>query len=342
MGWFATLVREKKNSQKVIEWAVTSKCNLRCKHCYMGSEAHTHAADLNKIEREALAYKISKHADNVVLSGGEPLILNELFDIISILVPKCNVFLATNGTVYHDEMIMKIKTSGVRAVQVSIDYANEESHDEFRGVKGSWRKTMTFIEKLRAVEIPVIVCMTVMRTNYKELELFIEIMKNVGVCSVYMTRFVPVGTGEGYAELALQGEREKDFLQHYLKPAVRENSQYISTNIPQWNLYAGTMDLASVGCSMGHMLFINSGGNVSPCPMVDITLGNAKDKEFAEYYQDPLMRELKARTRVEGVCSSCEYLKNCSGCCAWAEYEENGLFHRKECWVKQHVTISEA
>lgn len=335
MGWFATLVREKEDSQKVIEWGITSKCNLRCKHCYMGSDIHTQYEDLNYEDKIELANRISKQANNVVISGGEPLLLNNLFEILKIMTPSCNVFLATNGTIYNDETVKKIKEAGVKSVQVSIDYLEEDLHDEFRGVKGSWKKSMQFINAVINAGIPVITCMTVMKNNYKSIEKYVRTMKSIGVNFVYLTRFTPVGVGKKYKDLAIKGEAEKDFLVNYLKPLLQTNKEYVSTNIPQWNLYVGTMSEDSVGCSMGHMLFINSSGIVSPCPMVDISLGNIKDNSFEELYEKKIMCELKSREKIGGVCASCKYLRNCSGCCAWSDYEDMGMFNRNNCWIKQ-------
>lgn len=339
MVWFATLVREKEDSQKVVEWALTSKCNLRCKHCYMGSGCDN-LDELSNSEKKKLAYRISEHAKNVVLSGGEPLLSHSLFEVVEILTSSCNVFLATNGTVYNDEIIEKIARSGIKAVQVSIDYNNEELHDKFRGKSGSWKRTLEFIKRIRSKEIPVIVCMTIMRNNYKELRSFADTMKKLGVCSIYLTRFIPVGRGEEYCDLVLQDEQEKDFLDHYLKPLVQENKQFISTNIPQWNLYIGTMGEKSVGCSMGHILFIDSGGEVFPCPMVNISLGNIKEKGLSEFYNLKIMKELKARENVGGVCKKCDYLENCSGCCAWSSYKDKHMYDRGNCWIAKKMKMN--
>jgi len=334
MFWFATMVKDKEFSRRSVEWAITSKCNLRCKHCYMGSEAHVVEKELDYKDIKKTANKVLKHAKIVVISGGEPLVYKKLFDIIKILDQKVDVVLATNGTVYNQKTILQIKESNIKAVQVSLESSKADYHDDFRGIKGSWDKTVGFIKHMNEINMPVVSCFTCTSKNYQDFNNYVELVRSLKIKSIYITRFIPVGIGLKNLQYSIEGKDEIDFLNNYLKPNAAKFKDYISTSDPKWNHYIASMNEESVGCSMGHMLFINSIGDISPCPMVDIKLGNVLKEELDEIYNKKEMKGLKDKKMAKGICKDCDKKKHCGGCLAWQEYLKKRTKIENDCIVR--------
>ena len=100
---------------KWIAWEITRRCNLRCVHCRSSSELEAKAhPDFPTEEAFRIIDDITGYAKPVVvLSGGEPLLRNDVFDIARYGTDKgLRMCLATNGTLVDDEICKKIKGVG--------------------------------------------------------------------------------------------------------------------------------------------------------------------------------------------------------------------------------------
>ena len=87
----------------------------------------------------------------VVLSGGEPLVRKDVFEIAKYGTEKgLRMCLATNGTLVTDESCEKIKSSGIKIVSLSIDGSEETVHDDFRNQKGAFAGTINAARLLRS------------------------------------------------------------------------------------------------------------------------------------------------------------------------------------------------
>ena len=106
---------------KWIAWEITRRCNLRCVHCRSCSEAEVDGhPDFTSSEAYRVLEDIASYAKPViVLSGGEPLLRNDVFDIAKhgtgLGLRMC---LATNGMLVTDEVCVNIKESGIRIVSL--------------------------------------------------------------------------------------------------------------------------------------------------------------------------------------------------------------------------------
>ena len=126
---------------KWIAWEITRRCNLRCVHCRSSSEMEIKGhPDFSMEEAFRMLDDISGYAKPVVvLSGGEPLVREDVFEIAKYGTEKgLRMCLATNGTLVDDETCRRIKTSGIRIVSISLDGSEESVHDDFRGQKGAF------------------------------------------------------------------------------------------------------------------------------------------------------------------------------------------------------------
>src|SRR4030067_1791399 len=119
---------------KWIAWEITRRCNLKCVHCRSSSEmVVAQHPDFSIEEAYRVIDDISSYAKPVmVLSGGEPLLRKDVFDIAKYGTDKgLRMCLATNGSLVTEDICEKIKSSKIRMVSLSLDGSSAEVHDDF-------------------------------------------------------------------------------------------------------------------------------------------------------------------------------------------------------------------
>ena len=122
-----------------LQFEVTSKCNLRCKHCYNRSGENK---TLDTMTAEAwieFAKKLVSKGGlfEVTISGGEPLLLGEkLFELMDVLhADKTTFNLISNGYLLDKKILERLQKYRFYWVQISLDSYSAKLHDEFRGVE---------------------------------------------------------------------------------------------------------------------------------------------------------------------------------------------------------------
>jgi len=134
-------------------WVYTNyDCNLRCSYCVAESSprAPRRALDLDNVQQlvdEAVALGF----DHIFFTGGEPMLLEEIYAMLDYSARRVNTTLLTNGMLLKGRRLERLgAVSRERlAVQVSLDGGRPEHHDPYRGA-GSWAKTVEGIQSLQA------------------------------------------------------------------------------------------------------------------------------------------------------------------------------------------------
>ena len=129
--------------------SVTGKCNLHCGHCYLLDSKRSIDPSLDQIDKllkEASIYGI----EEVKLTGGEPFVREDLFEILNIL-HKYDLHLnaiCTNGTLINDDHIKAmLEFDPVPFVKFSFDGIG--FHDILRGREGLTEETLQKISKVK-------------------------------------------------------------------------------------------------------------------------------------------------------------------------------------------------
>ncbi len=135
----------------LVSWNITKRCNLRCAHCYLDSselssdtsDELTHKDCLRLIDQIA---EISPES-LLVLTGGEPLLRSDIFDLIGYASQKgMMAVLGTNAILIDDETAKKLKDCGLSGLGVSLNSKDPRIHDSFCSVEGAWKDTIAGIE----------------------------------------------------------------------------------------------------------------------------------------------------------------------------------------------------
>src|SRR4030042_6681158 len=129
---------------RMVAWELTRSCNLACVHCRASSERGPYPGELTTEECYRVMDDIASFSKPVIiLTGGEPLLRTDLFDLSAYGSKKgLRMVMATNGTLLTEEMIQKLKGSGIQRISISLDGPDAETHDAFRKAKGSFEGSL--------------------------------------------------------------------------------------------------------------------------------------------------------------------------------------------------------
>jgi heme b synthase len=336
---------------KWIAWEITRRCNLKCVHCRSSSEMAIQGhPDFLTEEAYRLIDDISNYAKPVmVLSGGEPLLRKDVFDIARYGTDKgLRMCLATNGTLVDDGICEKIKASGLRIVSMSLDGSTAEVHDNFRNEKGAFNGTINAAKLFKKHGIEFIINSSFTRRNRDEIPKVYRLAKELGVTAWYMFMIVPTGRGEEIMNELISREDYEDILDwHYrmekdehdilVRPTcaphyyrvVLQKSKEEGEKFERRTLKFSTG--GAKGCLAGQLIcLIDVDGNVQPCSYFPKFAGNVRRQSFREIWEgSELFKDMRDFKKYKGKCGSCEFVNVCGGCRARA-YSVHGDYLAEE------------
>ncbi|MBF0261512.1 MAG: heme d1 biosynthesis radical SAM protein NirJ [Magnetococcales bacterium] len=335
----------------VIVWNLIRRCNLTCAHCYAASADRPYAGELTfeaciRVLEDLRANGVSA----LILSGGEPLLRPDLFEIAaSAKGMGFYLGLSSNGTLMDPAMAKRIAGAGFDYVGVSLD-GLEANHDRMRGMVGAFRRSVAGIGHCRAEGVKAGIRFTPTRDNINDLPGLFELMQAEGTDRFYLSHWNHAGRGkvnrEGNAELratrALMSRLFEMTHADVLSGAPRE---IVTGN----NDADGVFFLFWVREKLPHLapqaeaMLTRWGGNASGVGIANIdelgevhpdifwrhhTLGNVGKQSFGEIWgnpDEPLLAGLRARPRpLKGRCGACRYLAICGGNTRVRAYQVSG------------------
>ena len=329
-------------SPKWIAWEITRRCNLRCVHCRSSSQLEVEGhPDFSLDEAKRVLDDIRSYASPVVvLSGGEPLLRSDVFDIAAYGTGLgLRMCLATNGSLVTADTCRQITESGIRMVSLSLDGSTAAVHDDFRNQPGAFDGVMNAIRLFNAHNIDFLVNSSFTKRNQDEAPKIHQLVKSLGATAWYLFMIVPTGRGEEImAELIPPDEYEAMLNWHYDMEKEEDELLVRPTCAPQY--YRVVLQRAkqegerfkrrtlkfstggSKGCLAGQLIcMIDVDGNVLPCSYFPLPAGNIRHQSFREIWEEsPLFLEMRDFAGYKDHCGRCEYLNVCGGCRAraWA------------------------
>lgn len=325
---------------KWLAWEITRRCNLHCIHCRSSSKL---AADEHPDRSTFLAYDIINDIVSfsnpvVVLTGGEPLLRDDVFDIAQYGVKKgLRMCLATNGTLITPELCEKIKQSGIKMVSLSLDGSTAEGHDDFRKQSGAFDATVKAARYFSEHGIDFLINSSFAKRNQHDIANCFRLAKNLGAKAWYLFMVVPTGRGSELLDELISLEDYQEILDWHVQTERDENEILMRpTCAPHYyrirfeyakqkNNLAKMRKLSfsptgSKGCIAGQTIaFLNVDGDVMPCSYLPLSAGNVYEKKFQEIWEySELFNRYRSYSSYQGRCGSCEYIKICGGCRARA------------------------
>ncbi len=314
-----------------IQWHLTERCNLRCRHCYQGQrrmremtlddvkEEIDGATEMFQAWEEEHGMRVSP---SIHFTGGEPFLYEGLWDVIDYSKEKgYGVALMTNGTLLKEEDVRKSSLLKISDIQVSLE-GPPGLHDSIRGM-GSFTAAAKGVERLAASGNRVSANVTLSRLNFGQIEETAKIAEGMGFYGIGFSRIVPCGRGKSLLN-SLLTPKELESAYRRIKALDRP-----SFEVTAGDPLAGTLfdtkpspgcNLTLSGCSAGFSgVTITSNGSVMPCRRIGLVAGNLKRKSLrAIWASSALLWQLRKRESYRGKCGLCSRWPSCRGCRAVA------------------------
>lgn len=325
----------------VVIWNLIRRCNLTCKHCYSISADKDFAGELNTAEVYGVMDDLRSFGVPVlILSGGEPLLRDDIYDIARRAKEKgFYVGLSTNGTLIDESNIERIAAIGFDYVGISLD-GIRETHDTFRRKVGAFDASLHGVKLCRDAGIKIGVRFTLTQDNAHDLPALLQLVDDEGIDKFYLSHLNYAGRGntnrgrDAFLETTRKamdllfdtcwkhiesGANNKEFvtgnndadgvyLLHWVRRHFPEREAGLRAKLAQWGGNASGVNVAN----------IDNLGNVHPDTFWwHHNLGNVRERTFSDIWRDtsdPLMAGLKAVPRsIKGRCGDCHYFDVCGG-----------------------------
>jgi radical SAM protein len=315
-----------------VYWEMTIACDLACKHCRADAIRQRDPLELSTEEGKALLRDVKSMGSMVILTGGDPMKRADLFELIEYgrgLGIAVSITPSTTPTL-TEAAVARFRGLGIAGLGISMDGPTAEIHDTFRGVPGTFQRSMDALRWARDYHLPVQVNTTVTRDTIQHIPAMFELLKTAPAVRRWsLFLLVPVGRG---GALGMPSAAEIERLFAWVYDASADAPFHVRTvEAPHYRRYwierklAAGMPraaLAQAGKRMGFgirdgngVVFVSHRGDVYPAGFLPHPLlGNVKRRPLSEIYRDaPALRTLRDMNALTGKCRGCDFKWVCGG-----------------------------
>lgn len=323
---------------RLIFWETTTGCNLKCMHCRATAADFRSSDDLTTEESFAMLGSIAAYARPVVvLSGGEPLMREDIFEIAAYGTSLgLKMALGTNGTLITPDVADQLKTSGIQRISISIDGSTAKYHDAFRRVPGAFAAALEGIENCKRAGIPYQINTSVTKSNLDQLPAILSLAERLGSSALHLFLLVPTGCGKEIAEEEMITPDQYEEILNWFYDKSKETSINLkATCAPHYfrimrqraakdgiKITPETHGFEAVtkGCLAGTgVCFISHKGEVFPCGYLPVKAGSIRETGFGDIWENSeVFQKLRDDSLLNGKCGNCVFKKVCGGCRARA------------------------
>jgi radical SAM protein len=327
----------------IVFWETTQACDLVCKHCRANARPERDPGELTFAEGIRLLDDVrGMGCPLVVLTGGDPAKRPDLVDLVrhgSRI--GLRVALTPSATpLVTPALLHRLARAGLTRLAVSLDGAGPASHDGFRGVAGSFARTLEILRDARAAGLTTQVNTTVTDLSAGELERIAELL---GVFEITLWGvFFLVPTGRGESLHVLDPDAAERVLERLVTIARSAPFDVKTTAAPHFRRVllqhqvkrrgiVGIEDgigRAPRGVNDGQgIVFVSHRGEVFPSGFLPVSCGSVRTEGLATVYRrHPVFRALRDPDRLGGKCGVCEFRRVCGGSRARAYAMTGDLF----------------
>ncbi|MDA8187032.1 MAG: TIGR04053 family radical SAM/SPASM domain-containing protein [Dehalococcoidales bacterium] len=334
---------------RLVAWETTHACNLACVHCRAEAKYHPDPNQLTTEEGFRLLDQIASFSNPIIiLTGGEPLLRPDIFELADYGVKKgLHMTMSPCGTSLTRQAVQKIKDVGIVRISISLDGSSAEVHDAFRGTPGAFDATIAGMRYCVEAGLGFQVNTTITRRNVDDLPRMLDTVLSVGAAAWHPFMLVPTGRGRAIQNEEVTPEQYESTLSwlekisreqpihikptcapHYVRimrqvaVAARREGRPSPAGPPQGHPGGHPHGLHAIsrGCMAGDgFCFVSHVGEVYGCGFLPVLAGNIREKPFPEIYQfSPLFQQLRKYDELGGKCGYCEFRVKCGGCRARA------------------------
>jgi heme b synthase len=334
----------KSNALRLVAWEVTRNCNLSCMHCRASATKGPYTGELDTRTSLELLNQIAEVGSPIIiLTGGEPLLRDDIFEIVEYGTAKgLRMVMAPNGTLITKHTARQMAMSGLKRISISLDGATKESHDRFRGVDGAFEGALRGARHAREAGIEFQINTTITKTNLFEISGIQELAAKIGAVAHHIFLLVPTGRGKYIVDQEISAAEYEHTLNWFYDQQGKTPLQLKATCAPHYyrilrqrakqegkkvTYDTHGLDAVTRGCLGGtSFCFISHRGIVQPCGFLDLNCGDITQSSFPDiWHSAEIFRVLRDFDQLKGKCGQCEFKQVCGGCRARA-FEATGDF----------------
>lgn len=323
-----------RDAPRNVYWETTIACDLACLHCRANAIPRRDPRELGGEDARAFLRDVRAMGSMLILTGGDPVKRPDLFDLIAYgrsLGLPISVTPSATPTLTR-EVVERFRALGVAALGLSLDGPSAAVHDAFRGVRGTFERSLEALGWAQEVGLPVQVNTTVTRETLPHLDQLYDLLRTRAVPPVRrwsLFLLVPVGRGE---RLGVPGADEVERLFAWVYDAARGAPFHVGTvEAPHYRRYwiqrrlaegASPAEVAHAAKRMGFgvrdgngVIFVSHRGDVYPAGFLPYPwLGNVRERPLSAIYREtPALHELRNADRLRGKCGGCLFRWACGG-----------------------------
>ena len=341
-------IHTNENQPRLVAWEVTRSCNLNCVHCRASSEKGPYDGELDRVKSLEILDQIALVGRSIIiLSGGEPLLRQDIFDLARYGTNLgLRMVMATNGTLLTTPVAEEIKASGIKRISISLDGADAEEHDRFRKVTGAFDSAIRGIGILKTVGIEFQINTTITRHNVGRIDKIHEMAVELGAVAHHIFLLVPTGRARDMVNQEIDSLEYERLLHWFSNMRDKSPIHLKATCAPHYyrilrqeahrkgekiDIETYGLDAVTRGCLGGtSFCFISHDGIVQPCGYLELNCGDLKNSSFDSIWRNSeIFKKLRVPSEYKGKCGRCEYQNFCGGCRARA-YEATGDYLAEE------------
>ncbi len=314
--------RESLRMEPHLHWLffeITNRCNLHCRHC--GSNCSTNGQSLTLENIEAALKSVSHEKPMICVTGGEPLLHPEFFEIAGCVRSMGFSWgITTNATLIDEAAASKLRMAGMGTVSISLD-GMEQSHDSLRQQKGAWRRAIRGLKCLQNEGFEPQVTTVVHQGDFDELEPLYDLLCEMGITSWRPINVEPIGRACESDGLLLRPEQFAALIKYIRNKRFDQNcdmevtfgcSHYLG--IEQERMVRDHYFLCGAGILTAS---VRSNGDICACLDIEnrqeLVQGNIKTDDFMDVWNNRFQPFRRDRTADCSKCMECTERILCGG-----------------------------
>lgn len=304
-----------------VQFEITYGCNNNCIFCY-NADSLKENTELDTQEAISIIKDMAScGVMSVNFNGGEPLSRSDFFDVVSVADKMgLDIHMNTNAGLV-DSFTARQVARYFQSICTTILSGDSDIHDKLSGRKGAFADALTGIRNLQAQSVYVAANVMLSRVNLPVMEETFDLMRDCGIRSVLITRYVPCGFNDDCLHIS-----DKQFL-NAVSCLYQYNDQYKCFDriaFPQpFKLCHVSGDLhkkiaeSNIACNIGLCTAsISPNGDLTPCNLVkEPVLGNLRYYSFKELWSGFEGGEYCQNEHLGEKCFACLEIMNCGGGC---------------------------
>lgn len=313
--------RRRAHPLRQLFWECTWRCNLSCLHCGSDCKQSSLLPDMSAEDflkvAESLLDKLNPNIVNIVITGGEPLVRNDIEYVGRRLYDMGYPWgIVTNGLLLSESRFESLRRAGIHNMTISLD-GTEKTHNWMRNHPASFNHAYRAIKMAASTDelnFDVVTCVN--RKSLQELEEIKNLLIDAGVIEWRLFTIFPSGRAARYPEFELT-TNETERLMKFIASTRKDGK--IKASFCCEGFMAGYEGIVrdyffdcQAGVTIGSVLL---DGGIGACPSIrtDYRQGNIYKDDFWDVWQNKFELYRDHSWMKKGVCGDCSFWRYCEG-----------------------------